>query len=70
MLYSQHINTINNDSDDLLGQPVDNEDEISDNGSQDELLEEEELEEFRYNWMHLAEMGLNAYIESNSNLGS
>ena len=49
MLYSQHINTINDDSDDLLGQPVDNEDEISDDRNQDELLEEEESEEFRYN---------------------
>ena len=61
---------INNDPDDFLGQPVDNEDKISDDESQDELLKEEEPEEFRYNWIHLAKMGLNAYIESNSNLGS
>ena len=61
---------INDNPDDLLGQPVDNEDEISDNGNQDELLEEEESEEFRYNWMHLAKIGPNVYIESNFNLGS
>src|SRR3954447_20784693 len=60
---------INDNSDNLLEQPVDNEDKISNDESQDELLEEEELEEFRYNWMHLAKMGPNAYIESNSDLG-
>jgi len=29
---------------------------------------EEEQEEFRYDWMHLAEMGLNAIINSSSDL--
>jgi hypothetical protein len=54
----------------VLGQPVDNEDEFSDDESQDEQLEEENPEEFRYDWMHLAEMGSNVRIISNSDLGS
>ena len=39
---------IKSDLEDMLGQPVDNEDEFSDDESQDEQLEEENSEEFRY----------------------
>ena len=61
---------IKSDLEDMLGQPVDNEDEFSDDESQDEQLEEENSEEFRYNWMHFAEMSSNVRIISNSNLRS
>ena len=70
MLYNQHIDTIKSDLKNALEQPVDNEDEFSDDESQDEQLEEEDPEEFRYNWMHLAEIGLNIRIISNSDLRS
>jgi len=68
-LYNQHIDAINADPDDILGQPIDNEDEPEDDESQDEQLEEEEREIYRYDWMRLAEMGPNTKIVSSSDLG-
>jgi ATP-dependent DNA helicase PIF1 len=68
-IYSQHLDTINSDPNDLLGQEVDEESEISEEESLDEIEEEEE-EEFRYDWMHLAGMGPNVYIDIDSDLGS
>ncbi|PKK68501.1 hypothetical protein RhiirC2_782199 [Rhizophagus irregularis] len=56
-LYHQHIDTINKDSRDLLGEPVDNEEQLSDNESEYEPPEDEEEEEFR---IYLAEMGPNS----------
>jgi ATP-dependent DNA helicase PIF1 len=68
-VYSQHLDTINSDPIDLLGQEIDEEVEISDDESLAELTDEEE-QEFRYDWMHLAEMGPNARIRNDSDLGS
>ena len=53
----------------MLGQEVENEVEINDEESLDEISEEEE-EEFRFDWMHLAEMGPNVHIERDTNLGT
>ena len=63
---------INNDPADLLGHSIDNEEEASDVESEDELTEDEDDEEaeFRYDWMHLAEMGPNAKIVCATDLGS
>ncbi len=69
IVFSQHIDTINQDPLDLLGNPVDHEEEFSDDDSQGEM-EEEDYEEYRYDWMRLAEMGPNTRINSISDLGS
>ena len=61
-VYNQHLNTINADSNDLLGQAVDNEIELNDEESLDEMSDEEE--DFRFDWMHLAEMGPNVHIDT------
>ncbi len=63
---------INSDPADLLGLPIDNEDneEIPDKESQDELLKDNKEVEFRYDWIHLAKMGLNVNIVCSSDLGS
>jgi len=54
----------------LLGEPVDNEEQLGDNESEYEVPEDEEHEEFRYDWMYLAEMGPHSKINSTSDLGS
>ena len=69
-IYNQHLDTINADPNDLLGQPIDNEIEISDDESLDEITGEEDQEEFRFDWMHLAEMGPNVHIDNDSDLGT
>ncbi|EXX57988.1 hypothetical protein RirG_202010 [Rhizophagus irregularis DAOM 197198w] len=72
-LYDQHIDTINDAPQDLLGQPVD-EEEVYDEDSEDELPfeedEDEDEEQYRYDWMRLAEMGPKAIIHCASDLGS
>ena len=45
------------------------EEDISEKESFDEVEEEEDQEEFRYDWMYLVEMGPNAIINSLSDLG-
>ncbi|PKK66701.1 hypothetical protein RhiirC2_714660 [Rhizophagus irregularis] len=70
-LYDQHIDMINDVPQDLLGQPVDDE-KVYDEESEDELPfeedEDENDEQYRYNWMQLAEMGLKAIIHCASDL--
>jgi ATP-dependent DNA helicase PIF1 len=68
-IYSQNIDVINSDPNDLLGQPIDKEPELCDEDSFDEIEEEQE-EEFRYDWMHLAELGPNTHIQIDADLGS
>ncbi|CAB4427786.1 unnamed protein product [Rhizophagus irregularis] len=72
-LYDQHIDTINDAPQDLLGQPVD-EEEVYDEESEDELPfekdEDEDEEQYRYDWMRLAEMEPKAIIHCASDLGS
>ena len=53
----------------MLRQVVYCEEDISEKESFDEVEEEEDQEEFRYDWMHLVEMGPNAIINSLSDLG-
>ncbi|RGB39424.1 hypothetical protein C1646_754472 [Rhizophagus diaphanus] len=55
-IYEQHIDTINSNPIDVLEQAFDEEPEISEEESYDEIEEEEEDEKYRYDWMHLAEM--------------
>ncbi len=50
--------------------PIDNKEEIPDEESQDEVLENDKEEEFRYDWMRLAEIGPNMNIVSSSDLSS
>ncbi|GES73738.1 ATP-dependent DNA helicase pfh1-like [Rhizophagus clarus] len=70
-LYSQYIGIINSEPVDLLGLPVDNEEnETTDDESLEELSEDDESEEYRYDWMHLAEIGLRANIDSSTDLGT
>ena len=70
MIYSQHIDTINTDLNDLLGQAFDEEINISNEESSDKMDEEDENKEFRYDWMYLSEMRPNVRIQSDYNLGS
>jgi hypothetical protein len=51
----------------LLGQAFDEEVEIREE-SYDEIEEEEKNDEYCYDWMYLAEMGLNVHIQSNTDL--
>lgn len=60
---------INSDPNDILGQAIDKEAEMYDEDSFDEI-EEERQEEFRYDWMHLVELGPNAHISIDTGLGS
>ena len=70
-LYDHHIEEINADPIDILGLPVDNEpDEMDDEEDEEPLQEDDYGEEFRLDWMLLAEMGPNAIIDSSSDLGS
>ena len=49
----------------MLGLPVDNEEnEATDDDSLEELSEDDEPEEYRYDWMRLAEMGPNMNIDT------
>ncbi|CAB4412397.1 unnamed protein product [Rhizophagus irregularis] len=72
-LYDQYIDTINDVPQDLLRQPVD-EEEVYDEESEDELPfeedEDEDEEQYRYDWMQLAEMGPKAIIHCASDFGS
>ena len=61
ILYSQNIDMINFDPNDLLEQLIDKEPELYNEDSFDEI-EEKEQEEFRYDWIYLAELGSNTYI--------
>jgi hypothetical protein len=48
-LYNQYLDTINNNPPDLLEQSIDYENEVNDNESQDEQIEEDEgQDEYRY----------------------
>ncbi|PKK68522.1 hypothetical protein RhiirC2_782186 [Rhizophagus irregularis] len=72
-LYDQHIDTINDASQDLLRQPV-NDKEVYDEESEDELPfkedEDEDEEQYTYDWMWLMKMGLKAIIHYASDLSS
>ncbi|PKY22706.1 hypothetical protein RhiirB3_436728 [Rhizophagus irregularis] len=72
-LYDQHIDMINNASQNLLKQPVDDE-EVYDEESEDELPfeedEDEDEEQYTYDWMRLVKMGFKAIIHCASNLSS
>ncbi|GBB85980.1 hypothetical protein RclHR1_12400008 [Rhizophagus clarus] len=60
---------INSEPVDLLGLPVDNkENEATDDECLKELSEDDESEEYRYDWMCLAEMGLRTNIDSSTDL--
>lgn len=69
-LYSRHQEEINSDPNDLLGQPVNNEEERINDENEEEQIEDDEQEEFRFDWMFLAEMGPDAVIDSSSELGT
>ena len=59
---------INVDPTDLLGSPVDNEEDNCSEESLEELSDDNEMEEYRYDWMHLAEMGPNVRIDTLNDL--
>jgi len=70
-LYERYKVEINNDPNDALGEPVDKEeDEITDEEDDLEVPEDDYEEEFRADWMVLAEMGPNANIKQSSELGT
>ncbi|CAB4431124.1 unnamed protein product [Rhizophagus irregularis] len=57
-LYSHHLEEINADPIDILGLPIDDaESEIIDEKEDDLITEDDEQEEYRFDWMLLAEMG-------------
>ncbi|CAG8734056.1 10884_t:CDS:2 [Rhizophagus irregularis] len=72
-LYDQHIDMINNASQNLLKQPVDDE-EVYNEESEDELPfeedEDEDEEQYTYDWMRLVKMGFKAIIHCASDLSS
>ena len=50
---------------------MDEETNITDKDSDDEITEDdEEQEEYRYDWMRLAEMGPNVHIDKETDLGT
>ena len=70
-LYNYYIEEINADLIDILGLSVDNKpDEMDDEEDEEPLQEDDYREEFWLNWILLAEIGLNAIIDSFSDLGS
>ena len=68
-VYHQHIEEINSDPIDLLGQPVDNEREIIDE-DEGELIEDDEQDDYRLDWMVLSGMGPNSNINCSTDLGT
>ncbi|GES78967.1 ATP-dependent DNA helicase Pif1-like [Rhizophagus clarus] len=61
----QYIGMINSEPVDLLGLPVDNkENEATDDECLKELSEDDESEEYRYDWMCLAEMEASDFIRN------
>jgi ATP-dependent DNA helicase PIF1 len=70
-LYEHFSDVINNDPPDLLGLSVDNEKEIAESEGDDlDDIEEDINDEYRPDWMLLAEMGPNAIIDHSSDLGN
>jgi hypothetical protein len=66
-LYERHKVEINNDPNDAFSDPVDKEeDELTDEEDDLEAPEDDYEEEFRADWMVLAEMGPNANIKQSS----
>ena len=68
-IYNQNREIINSKND-ILGQEIEEEVEISDDESLKELSEDDDTEEFRFDWMYLAEMGPNVQDISKSDLGT
>ncbi|PKK63115.1 hypothetical protein RhiirC2_789368 [Rhizophagus irregularis] len=70
-LYSHHLEEINADPIDILGSPIDDaESEIIDEKEDDLITEGDDQEEYRFDWMLLAEMGPSPSFDCSSNLGS
>ncbi|CAG8509590.1 4776_t:CDS:10, partial [Scutellospora calospora] len=69
-LFTRYYEEINVNRNDILGPPVDNEDETTDDENQMEEIEDDEQEECQNDWMLLAEMGPNAVIDSSCDLGT
>jgi hypothetical protein len=70
-LYSYHLEEINADPIDILGLPIDDaESEIIDEEEDDLITEDDEQEEYRFDWMLLAEMGPSPSFDCSSDLGS
>ncbi|EXX58457.1 Pif1p [Rhizophagus irregularis DAOM 197198w] len=70
-LYSHHLEEINADPIDILGSPIDDaESEIIDEEEDDLITEGDDQEEYRFDWMLLAEMGPSPSFDCSSNLGS
>jgi ATP-dependent DNA helicase PIF1 len=69
-LYNRYLEEINADPIDILGPPIDNEENEIIDEEDYELLEDDEQNEFRLDWMFLAEMGPNAVVDCSSDLGS
>ncbi|EXX58670.1 uncharacterized protein LOC114530801 [Rhizophagus irregularis DAOM 181602=DAOM 197198] len=69
-LYNNHLEEINTDPIDLLGQPIGNAENEIVVEEEEQLIEDDEEDEFRFDWMFLAEMGLNPSFNCSSDLGS
>src|SRR5579859_1094105 len=61
---------MNTDPIDPLGLPVDSKEDGTSDDSLGELSNDDEPEEYRYNWMRLAEMGPNVNIDPSTDLGN
>jgi hypothetical protein len=68
-LYADHIEEINADPNDLLGPPIDEDREMTDEEEEQLSDDDDEQDEFRSDWMVLAGMGPKANIDSYSDLG-
>jgi hypothetical protein len=69
-LYNSHLEEINTDPIDLLGQPIDNAENEIVVEEEEQLIEDDEEDECRFDWMFLAEMGLNPSFDCSSDLRS
>ena len=69
-LYNNHIKEINADPIDLLGLAVDNTENEMANEEEELFEDDDEQDEFRPDWMLLAEMGPKSSFDCSSDLGS
>jgi hypothetical protein len=67
-LYNQFLEEINADPIDILGSPIDDE-QIIDEEEDESIEDDDEQDEFRPDWMVLAEMGPKPSFDSSSDLG-
>lgn len=68
-MYNNHLEEINTDPIDLLRQPIGNAENEIIVEEKEQLIEDDEEDEFRFDWMFLAEISPNPNFDCSSDLG-